>query len=301
MKMSSPSKKENIATGSPTRGNIPDDLVERVTNSGRKLVIKCSRLLQSGEDDVDRTRQPNGSPKTFTPKRFFKNDKPKKNLECSKTNNSHQKKKMEESSPLKAQKVEEGKDVSPSQKAPTEKLEYIKKIGKVRGLRDDEIVDLLEDDDSDHEVMCIDGSDAEAESDVEELPEKSRVVESEKTSSGKNENNKKDGKVSSMCRECGDTFKSPEEREGHECDQFEIKTSKKAGKDTPSRKPMEREVTKKKYKCLDCEKTFDDMKKRDDHEIEHDDEIQLLPVRKSPTGYVDDWFTSEVLELVHFI
>ena len=107
--------------------------------------------------------------------------------------------------------------------------------------------------------------------------------------------------MSSMCRECGDTFKSPEEREGHECDQFEIKTSKKAGKDTPSRKPMERKVTKKKYKCLDCEKTFDDMKKRDDHEIEHDDEIQLLPVRKSPTGYVDEWFTSEVLELVHFI
>ncbi|XP_064103470.1 cell division control protein 6 homolog [Macrobrachium nipponense] len=302
IKMSShEEKKDSRMKSQPNKSHdslsSTDDIVERVTNSGRTLKVLCYKMFSNGEIDrngvlTSPKSKANLTPSSCTPK---KQSPDKSNVLKNKSN-----------------------DTINEQKSPSEKLDSIKKIGKVRGLKGNEISDLLGGG-SDSELSDAGDDEIESDSDAEEISGKNARRQCEKKVAEKvkpKESSLNDVKEVQKdktgenkvkvykCQECKATFASKEERQSHKdhhCNSkegFLSKTPKSHPhpqmknvivSDTAEGKSLGGKTEKldrrgKRYKCLDCGLTFGSIQERNDHELEHDEDFKLLqatPPRKT--------------------
>ncbi|XP_066957145.1 origin recognition complex subunit 1 isoform X2 [Macrobrachium rosenbergii] len=268
-----------------------DDIVERVTNSGRTLKVLCYKMFSNGE--IDRNgmlTSPKGkanlTPSSCTPK---KQSSDKSNMLKNKSN-----------------------DTINEQKSPCEKLESIKKIGKVRGLKVNEISDLLGGD-SDSELSDAGDGEVESDSDAEKTSVKNASRQHEKIAEKVKPKERSLHDVKEVqkdkigenkvkiykCQECKATFTSKEERDSHQdhcCNskgEFSSKTPKShpqmknvmvghtAEGKSPGGKAGKPERGGKRYKCIDCGQSFGSRQERSDHELEHDEDFKPLPATPS--------------------
>ncbi|XP_068215174.1 origin recognition complex subunit 1 isoform X2 [Palaemon carinicauda] len=291
IKMSAQKEGKDLGMKSPA--NKSQDLIERVTNSGRVLKVACYKLFGNGEMDRNGVLTSPKVKSVPTPSKYT----PKKLFISSPTKPSP--------APSSASK-NEALDV---QKSPSEKIESIKKIGNIRGLKDTEITDLLGSE-SESELSDMDDNEIDSDSDAKQISDKitseqhgKKAIEiikaNEKSSSviKENKNNQKTENKTLLykCRECKQAFVSSEERENHkenDCnaeEDYASKTPKTHPRvvnlivgDTPEGKsPSGRRRRDKSYKCLDCGLSFKSKQERDDHEVEHDDDFKSLPVTPS--------------------
>ncbi|XP_042212573.1 origin recognition complex subunit 1-like [Homarus americanus] len=218
--------------------------VERHTGFGRKLKIVCYRKFNDGE--VDR----NGCVTPLSPK--FR----------------------EKSSPSKPRSV-----VSSSvYKSSKEKIDIVKKIGKVRALKDDEITDLLGSDSED-----MDSSESEEEGENLESDEEDKKIKTpfnisqvgnQKRSPKKFEscqNLRKDDSLSDTSKKC-----VPKNEKDLPLPFF---TTPKKDRHVSSKS---KSSMKKKHQCSDCVESFLTLTELREHEEEHEFQpVAVTPSRKS--------------------
>lgn len=240
--------------------------VERTTGSGRRLKIICYRSLNEGKIDkygVPTTQSPKvkSSPSSLRERSLPEKNagrKPQRNIK--EESNS-------DSSPVRAS------DSTPAKnKISKDRTSSLKKMGKVRGLKDTEISDLLG---SDSEIEEVEGGlsgsgeeDLESEHTLEKQRAESKLAQDKTESCSRlhPQNNLTETPTKNM-RDL--TLPLPE-----------CKTPREVKK-TKEDKVKSKSTVKKRFKCGECGETFTTRTELSDHKEDHDD---FKPLPSTPGG-----------------